>query len=397
MKHFSCSCQGASHISSGKPCQDSSASYSDGGLSIAIVSDGHGGERYFRSDIGSKICIEVTERAIKEFVSMVDTSLFKGSTFTQMGSLNESTVIEKLRDADDALRHLFASIILAWNQEIEKYTISNPPTEDELQKVAPEYIDSLTNRVGLEKIYGCTLMAYVQTSEYWFAFHLGDGKCISFHLEETELWKEPIPWDEKCFLNKTTSICDSEALDEFRYCYQGDGHYPTAIFLGSDGMDDSFGPIENLADFYMQIIKLLAKDEDEAHKSIIESLPILSKRGSQDDMSVAFVYKEDAVQELVHRILLSQIELLSTQIEEINLRIKELEEKLESIADAEDSKSVIERNYATGDIGRYASRLEQVTSKLNLRKQELDNLSSDTSTIATDIKDSSACKQDTSS
>lgn len=65
MNHHSFSCQGESHKYSDKPCQDSSYSYSGNGISIAIVCDGHGGERYFRSDIGSQICIKVTENAIK--------------------------------------------------------------------------------------------------------------------------------------------------------------------------------------------------------------------------------------------------------------------------------------------------------------------------------------------
>ena len=308
MKHFSFSCQGASHIASEKPCQDSSASYSEDGVSIIVVADGHGGERYFRSDIGSKICTEVTINAIKQFITLNDTSIFHGSPFTQVSSIIGENSLGKLNDVDNALRRLFASIILAWNQEIEKYTLENPPTDIEVEKVAPEYIKSLSQGIALEKIYGCTLMAYVQTPEFWFAFHLGDGKCVSFHQGESSLWKEPIPWDEKCFLNKTTSICDSEALDEFRYCYQGNGHYPAAIFLGSDGMDDSFGPIENLVDFYMQVIKLLAKDEDAAIKSIIETLPVLSKRGSQDDMSVAFIFHRDAIDNMLPAIITSQIE-----------------------------------------------------------------------------------------
>lgn len=376
MKHFSFSCQGASHIASEKPCQDSSASYSEDGVSIIVVADGHGGERYFRSDIGSKICTEVTINAIKQFITLSDTSIFHGSPFTQVSSIIGENSLGKLNDVDNALRRLFASIILAWNQEIEKYTLENPPTDIEVEKVAPEYIKSLSQGIALEKIYGCTLMAYVQTPEFWFAFHLGDGKCVSFHQGESSLWKEPIPWDEKCFLNKTTSICDSEALDEFRYCYQGNGHYPAAIFLGSDGMDDSFGPIENLVDFYMQVIKLLAKDEDAAIKSIIETLPVLSKRGSQDDVSVAFIFHRDAIDNMLPAIITSQIESIEKQINDIGNKMNDLQAKLESITGATDNKSEIERNYASSDIERCKASLDRLNNKLNIRKQELAELNS---------------------
>ena len=89
MKHFSFSCQGESHKLTNKPCQDSSLSYSEDGLSIAIVCDGHGGERYFRSDVGSRLCTKITEEAIKQFVSNVDKNLF----LNKRGALTHFTFI----------------------------------------------------------------------------------------------------------------------------------------------------------------------------------------------------------------------------------------------------------------------------------------------------------------
>ena len=43
-KSFNLSVQGASHIKRNKECQDSSISYSDEKIAIAIVCDGHGGD-----------------------------------------------------------------------------------------------------------------------------------------------------------------------------------------------------------------------------------------------------------------------------------------------------------------------------------------------------------------
>ena len=375
MNHHSFSCQGESHKYSDKPCQDSSYSYSGNGISIAIVCDGHGGERYFRSDIGSQICIKVTENAIRTFVNSIDKNMFKDKPFTQKRCLNELNSFEKLNEIDSALRHLFASIILAWNNEVEKYTSLNPPTEEELNKVSPKHLAALTKRESLEKIYGCTLMAYVQTPEYWFAFHIGDGKCISFHDSQNCLWQEPIPWDDKCFLNKTTSICDSEAIDEFRYCYQGNGEFPVAVFLGSDGMDDSFGPIENLVDFYMQIAKLLSTGNNaDAIQSIEETLPILSKRGSQDDMSIAYIYDLEKLQTLLPLIIKNQIENIEKEISGTNQKIIELQDIIDKIADSIEPKSVIEKNYAIKDLEKNNAILEKLNNKVNLRRKELETL-----------------------
>lgn len=55
------SCQGESHKSSGKPCQDASFAVNREAYAMAIVSDGHGGPRYFRSDKGSAFAVEAAK------------------------------------------------------------------------------------------------------------------------------------------------------------------------------------------------------------------------------------------------------------------------------------------------------------------------------------------------
>ncbi len=382
MKHFSFSCQGESHKSTDKPCQDSSYSYSMDDVSIAIVCDGHGGDRYFRSDVGARCCVKIAEVAIKQFTTCIDKELFIGKPFTQRKALDESDSMDKLNNADKALRQLFSSIIFAWNNEIEQYTNEYPPTEDEIEKVEPKYIESLKNKTSLEKIYGCTLMAYVHTKDYWFAFHIGDGKCISLHNDEPNVWKEPIPWDDRCFLNKTTSICDSAALDEFRYCYQGDGKFPAVIFLGSDGMDDSFGPIENLVDFYMEVSKLLAKgNDDKTMQELKETLPILSRKGSQDDMSLAYVYDLKALTDMIPKILSYQIGVLENKLSIVKNKIVELKKRSELLSHSTEQKDVIERNYAIKDIEKYSDEIKNTTNRLNHRKEEYNQLKPGSYTI----------------
>lgn len=54
--HF---CQGESHKATGKVCQDYAMCSTDNGIAVAVLSDGHGGSRYFRSDVGSKTIKEL--------------------------------------------------------------------------------------------------------------------------------------------------------------------------------------------------------------------------------------------------------------------------------------------------------------------------------------------------
>ena len=374
IESYNFSCQGESHKADNKPCQDASFStVYDDGLAIAIVCDGHGGERYFRSDVGSRMATEVICDSVKTFVENVDKSMFVGQPFTAEEAITSEEVIKKQKPVDKAFRQLFSSIIYQWNQKIAEHAANTEISEWEQEHVPQKYLDELHTSETFEKLYGCTLMVYVQTPDYWFAFHLGDGKCISFH-QEGDLWQMPIPWDERCFLNKTTSLCDSNAINEFRYCYEGDGKFPMAVFLGSDGMDDSFGEDPNLVNFYIQVVKMLVSEGKEATiKSIESDLPKLSKIGSKDDMSVAFVYNLDELKSYITNFIQYQIDIVLENIHQIDKRIECLKGKLKTagMAILPDEKSRIEADYARQDLERANDNREKLLIKYDLLDRQL--------------------------
>lgn len=276
IKCFNSHCQGESHKAIEKPCQDFSFSIKTEGYTISMVSDGHGGERYFRSDVGSKIAVEVAHRCLVEFAEGVSSSLFAESPNTPVG----------IGDAfHPVIRQLIGSIVIGWRNAVLEHAMANPLNEAERLIADPK------DDHEWEKTYGCTLIVTLLTPQYWLAMQIGDGKCVAIGKDGVPY--EPIPWDDKCFLNKTTSICDTDAFSEFRYSIGGKEYFPIAVFMGSDGIDDSFGEEENLYNFYIQLAKGFAKDGYEATiADLIATLPILSKRGSQDDMSVAGWYNE---------------------------------------------------------------------------------------------------------
>lgn len=370
---YNYSCQGESHKADNKPCQDASFSaVYDDGLALAIVCDGHGGERYFRSDVGSRMATEVICESVKTFVENVDQSMFVGQPFTAVEAISSEEEVRKQTPVDKAFRQLFSSIIYQWNQRIADHAANTPVSDWEQEHVPQKYLDELQTSETFEKLYGCTLMVYVQTSAFWFAFHLGDGKCISF--QQSPLWEMPIPWDDRCFLNKTTSLCDSNAIDEFRYCYEGDGQFPWAVFLGSDGMDDSFGEDPNLVNFYIQVVKMLVTEGKEATIASIESdLPQLSKIGSKDDMSVAFVYNIDELKAHITDFIQYQIDLVKDGIRQNDERINMLKDKLKNtgISILQDEKSRIEADYARQDIERANENRNKLLVKYDLLEQQL--------------------------
>lgn len=275
-KSFNLSAQGASHIKKNKECQDASGSYYDENMAIAIVCDGHGGDDYVRSAIGSKYACTVAERNIKIFLQSVDKDKFLG-------------------DSEKMLVDLEGSIINNWNQLIYDHYKKNPFTEEELSSVSEKAKRKYMQDKRIESAYGTTLIAVAMTKDFWFGIQIGDGKCIAVNPEGK--FVQPIPWNEKCFLNATTSICDSDALSNFRHF----SHYklPIAVFVGSDGIDDCFSNNDQLNNLYKTIVYSFATTEfDEAKAGLEDYLPRLSAKGSGDDVSVAAILDFDHLSKL---------------------------------------------------------------------------------------------------
>ena len=380
-------CQGESHKSNNKPCQDCAFAESNDLLSMAIVCDGHGGERYFRSHYGAEFATEITQKAITEFVkNMADStftlsegkSVFDGASFTAYSAATATGEQMESR-AHKSLKWLFSSIISQWNEKIAKHAKETELTDWELSNVDEKYRNEFLcerekDDATFEKTYGCTLMAYVQTSDYWFAFHLGDGKCVSMRVVEDRLvCEQPIPWDERCFLNKTTSLCDSNALEEFRYCYQGDGQFPLAMFLGSDGMDDSYGDGYNLYNFYIQLFKIIIRNGvEKANKELKKTLPVISKMGSKDDMSVACVFDDTNLTASFFKLTQYQKRELESSLNKVEDTIMELKKKIESVVNPEalDRGQRINFEYAQKDLEKAKEKTIKITRKLRFIKGE---------------------------
>lgn len=376
MDSLNFSCQGESHIATGKVCQDYSYSkVYENGNAIAIVCDGHGGKRYFRSDIGAKIAAEVAERKVSAFIEEAGFSLLKDTPFTQCVTISEQITnqdFDKTSNIERAFRQLFGSIIYEWNAIVLEHASETPISETEKEGLEERWIKEFESKDNLEKVYGCTLLLCAYTPQFWFAFQIGDGKC--FACDENGNWSEPIPWDERCFLNKTTSICDSSAIDEFRYCYDGTGNFPIAVILGSDGIDDSFGAEENQANFYVQILKSIAKSGIEATLSEIKStLPQLSKIGSQDDMSIAMVFDAEKVSMAVPKLIEWQISNVRRLIAEESAKIAKansIQQSLESLGTMT-RQNMIDLQYANSDEKRAIEARTKLQSRLDTLLAEL--------------------------
>lgn len=258
---------GFSHISSHKPCQDYSATFENDAASVIVVSDGHGSSNFTRSERGSRFACDVAIDAVNEFLQTLN---FKN--------------LENEFLRDDIVTQLCKYILLRWNLLVDEDATSHPFTEEEVEKVTDKYKQRYVNGQAVEHAYGCTLILVVITRDFCLAIRNGDGQCVAVNREGC--FSTPIPWNDNCEFNVTTSLCDSEAIGDFRYYYSKE--LPAAIFVGSDGVDDSYTSLDELYNLYRNIcLSALNDGPDAAAVQVEHLLPEITRRGSTDDVSIA--------------------------------------------------------------------------------------------------------------
>lgn len=278
---FQSKCQGYSHIKSDLECQDSTLVKKTEKYAIAVVADGHGSASYFRSSRGSLFATEAAITAIEELLETILS--------------DKSNMDDFCASIDKHLIQLERSVIARWHERVEDDYSKNPFLDSEILKVDEKHKEKYLKGERIEAAYGSTLIAVACTDAFWFGIHIGDGKCITCDYRGN--FAEPIPWDEKCFLNVTTSISDSNAIDNFRHIYSES--VPGALFVASDGIDDCFSNTDDnaqLFNFYRKITEMYCTQEVvDASNQLGEYLPMLSEKGSKDDMSIALILDIDGM------------------------------------------------------------------------------------------------------
>ena len=293
-KSFAVTVQGGYHIKSGLVCQDSSTRYDDEGVSIAVVADGHGDPSCFRSDRGAKYAVNCVTAGIKLFVKEQEAA-FKPHLMKKPTPPSRMELEKLLREK------LIKQTVASWNKYIMEHYQRNPFTEQELEKVGDKYRKRYEDGKDINKAYGTTLIVAAITPWYWFGFHIGDGRFSVLYPDG--LGGQPVPWDPRCYLNVTTSICDDDILDRGEegvrtyLSLHSEEAPPIAFFLCSDGIDDNYPVEENevyLYGLYLEIAATCAEEgfastfgEDGASGQLKELANGFATRGKGDDTSLA--------------------------------------------------------------------------------------------------------------
>jgi hypothetical protein len=285
--------QGSGHIRRGEPCEDYSASFTDEEHKIcaAVVADGHGDSHCMRSRDGSRMAVEVTLDCLKGFAAAVLQETENGNS-----SILQDLSLDSHRKK--IVRRLTDTVISKWYDAIHEDIQNRPFSEEELAAAADMAAD-MKNGVRSERAYGTTLIAALKLANYLILFQQGDGRCDVFYANG--VIDQPIPWDDRCFQNITTSLCDADAAESVRFCVIDLRKQDVAAcWVGCDGIEDSFIDMEGTHCFYCRLGQELSECGVEKFCARLdEELPALSAAGSGDDVSVACIVDTEAIKNLI--------------------------------------------------------------------------------------------------
>ena len=274
---FALKAQGVSHIEKDIPCQDSADAIFglNNTIGIACVADGHGGNKYFRSDRGSNFAVSIALRSLADFYGSV---AIKKTAFFDRKISNED--IKKI-DMQSKLKQLEANIIYKWRNAVLEDLKKYPLTEAETETCNDNHIQG-----DDPVIYGTTLLAALVSDCLWFVMHIGDGLCVVLENEEKIFC--PIKGDERLAFGRTTSLCDMDSINNFRESY-GFSQI-LGLTVATDGMADSFEPDKYLQ-FNKELYDKFSLFPVRTEAELKGFLPKISERGSRDDISIAGIFR----------------------------------------------------------------------------------------------------------
>lgn len=270
---FSHSVMGASHEVSGIVCQDSSAYRINEYFSAAVVADGHGSKKHFRSNIGSACAVAAALDTFENFY-------YFDEEFEETFPANHKRILKKIEK----------QIIANWNTRISQHLAENPVTDEEKSKFSEEEFADISTAA----YYGTTLIAAVMGKHFTFGVQIGDGSLVAVRENGSAIM--PMEYEESAPANITASMCNSQAADMFKSFFIGDEPI-LALYASTDGLYTSFGSEHDFLNYHSIITNQLVTSSD-AEKTIYKNLIKRSRYGTQDDVSMSCICNLDRAKEL---------------------------------------------------------------------------------------------------
>jgi serine/threonine protein phosphatase PrpC len=273
---------GASHLRAGTPNQDAIVQVRESGRGLPVVvsvSDGHGSDKCFRSDRGSRFAVKEAARLVWEFLD------------ESPDLLDHAAIESRAKD------YLPREFVRRWREAVGADLGARPFTGAEL-----EAVEKKDGPQALKLVAGNPLLAYGATSltvaveeSFVLCLQLGDGEILN--VSGAGEVTRALPEDERLFANETTSLCTRDAEENFRVRLQPfAGHPPALILLSTDGYVNSFSDSAGFLKVGSDLLEMLRADGfDSINASLKGWLEEATRSGSGDDCTVALLCRMDAL------------------------------------------------------------------------------------------------------
>ncbi len=265
---FGESVQGASHIRSGKECQDSLKKVEkDENTVILAVADGHGSDSCPYSKTGSYVAVNVFCKILGDYLAT-----YEGQPELLLTFLN--------REGDTKVAQ---AIDAEWKRRILKIH-ANCKREVVLDA------DLNKDKGAIYKMYGSTLLGLVITKDFLFAFQLGDGDIVKV----SEAGVQNVIEAERILGTETYSLSkDQSWKNAITFVKKEDEVEGRSVMymLSSDGLANSFKNDDEFKktcnDYYTLLNEHGAKAVSDHLKTWLAET---SELGCGDDITALFVY-----------------------------------------------------------------------------------------------------------
>ncbi len=258
---------GYSHIKTKKPCQDFSATYKDNDRTIITCCDGHGGDVYIRSNIGSHIA---SNAIIKVFSSL---------SYYEIVRENEEELTKKIK----------LNLLCEWNRQVEKQIGHRPIRRSECGNLSEDEIEALKDNPA--RAFGTTLTGAMVIGSKLVVVGIGDTEVIGIRRGQiTRLLED----ENDPAANITYSMCQENAYKYLRVRIL-DWHDYDGIILCTDGLSTPYQSYENFENSFVKpiVLKTLETDGMSHISEFVDNMA--SKLGIGDDVSLSFILKGNTV------------------------------------------------------------------------------------------------------
>ena len=260
---------GKSHIKAKIKNQDSVLSkVISENIMISAIADGHGSKKCFRSDLGSKFAVE--------------------SAIDVIESIKNELIINDNQLNTKALGKFYTKkIICLWNEKIQDHINKNPIDFKTITDIDKSAIESIKKNTTI--IYGSTLLIVILIHDYIICYQLGDGDIML--ISKAKKVSKPIKKDKRHIGNETSSLCITNAENEFRIrMFRDLNQYLEMIILSTDGYSNSFSSDKDFLKVGYDLIDMQKNDGIEIiEENLKDWIEDTSFNGSGDDTSVSII------------------------------------------------------------------------------------------------------------